>query len=96
MANVLTQYEYDVEMVAGNKNYLPDALTREMAMFDKEGRNPRSRKPISEEKKLWERYKSCDKTVGLLLDGPGYQYLVSYGAAESGQPSERIKPKLDQ
>ncbi|KAL6204708.1 hypothetical protein ACLB2K_021975 [Fragaria x ananassa] len=32
----LTQYEYDVEMVAGDKNYLPDALTREMTMFERE------------------------------------------------------------
>ena len=68
----LTQYEYDVEMVAGNKNFLPDALTREMAMFEREGRNPRSRKPESEEKKLWEKFKEGDKTVGPLHDGPGY------------------------
>ncbi|KAL6212135.1 hypothetical protein ACLB2K_017356 [Fragaria x ananassa] len=61
----LTQYEYDVEMAAGNKNYLPDALTREMAMFDREGP---------------------------LHDGPGYQYIVSYGTAEPSQAS-RIKPK---
>ncbi|KAL6193081.1 hypothetical protein ACLB2K_034165 [Fragaria x ananassa] len=91
----LTQYEYDVEMVAGDKNYLHDALTREMTMFEREGHNPRSWKPVSEEKKLWERYKSGDKIVGPLHDGPGYQYIVSYGA-ESSQPSERIKPKLDQ
>ncbi|KAL6138156.1 hypothetical protein ACLB2K_063442 [Fragaria x ananassa] len=92
----LSQYDYDVEMVAGDKNYLPDALTREMAMFEREGRNPRSRKPVSEEKKLWERYKNGDKTIGPLHDGPGYQYIVSYGAAESSQPPERIKPKLNQ
>ncbi|KAL6142327.1 hypothetical protein ACLB2K_060609 [Fragaria x ananassa] len=92
----LSQYDYDVEMVAGDKNYLPDALTREMAMFEREGRNQRSRKPVSEEKKLWERYKNGDKTVGPLHDGPGYQYIVSYGAAESSQPPERIKPKLNQ
>ncbi|KAL6227709.1 hypothetical protein ACLB2K_001666 [Fragaria x ananassa] len=92
----LSQYDYDVEMVAGDKNYLPDALTREMAMFEREGRNPRSRKPVSEEKKLWERYKNGDKTVGPLHDGPGYPYIVSYGAAESSQPPERIKPKLNQ
>nr|XP_011459701.1 PREDICTED: uncharacterized protein LOC101311728 [Fragaria vesca subsp. vesca] len=61
----------------GDKNYLLDALTREMEMFEREGRNLRSRKPISEEKKLWERYKSGDKTVGPLHDGPGYQYIVS-------------------
>ncbi|KAL6130131.1 hypothetical protein ACLB2K_068512 [Fragaria x ananassa] len=67
----------------GNKNFLPDALTREMAMFDREGRNPRSRKPESEEKKLWERFKGDDKTVGPLHDGPGYQYMVSYGTAEA-------------
>ncbi|KAL6194743.1 hypothetical protein ACLB2K_035819 [Fragaria x ananassa] len=90
----LTQYEYDVEMVAGNKNFLPDALTREMTMFDREGRNPRSRKPESEEKKLWERFKGGDKTVGPLHDGPGYQYMVSYGTAEASQ-SPRIKPKPD-
>ncbi|KAL6223175.1 hypothetical protein ACLB2K_006564 [Fragaria x ananassa] len=65
-------------------------------MFEREGRNPRSRKPVSEEKKLWERYKNGDKTVGPLHDGPGYQYIVSYGAAESSQPPERIKPKLNQ
>ncbi|KAL6204420.1 hypothetical protein ACLB2K_021687 [Fragaria x ananassa] len=81
---------------AGDKNYLSDALTREMAMFEREGRNPRSRKPVSEEKKLWERYKSGDKTVGPLHDGPSYQYIVSYGVAESSQPSERIKPRIDQ
>ncbi|KAL6130306.1 hypothetical protein ACLB2K_068687 [Fragaria x ananassa] len=90
----LTQYEYDVEMVAGNKNFLPDALTREMAMFEREGRNPRSRKPESEEKKIWERFKAGDKTIGPLHDGPGYQYLVSYGTAETSQASE-IKPKSD-
>ncbi|KAL6189333.1 hypothetical protein ACLB2K_040722 [Fragaria x ananassa] len=92
----LSQYDYDVEMVVGDKNYLPDALTREMATFEREGRNQRSRKPVSEEKKLWERYKNGDKTVGPLHDGPGYQYIVSYGAAESSQPPERIKPKLNQ
>ncbi|KAL6228350.1 hypothetical protein ACLB2K_002300 [Fragaria x ananassa] len=91
----LTQYEYDVEMVADDKNYLSDALTREMTMFEREGRNPRNRKPLSEEKKLWERYKSGDKTVGPFHDGPGYQYIVSYGAAESSQSSKRIKPRLD-
>ena len=56
-------------MVAGDKNYLSDALTREMTMFEIEGRNPRSRKPVSEEKKLWEGDKSGDKTVGPLHDG---------------------------
>ena len=44
----LSQYNYDVELIAGSKNYLPDALTREMAMFRREdndeGRNPSSRK----------------------------------------------------
>ena len=79
----LAQYEYDVEMIAGNKNFVPDALTREMASFEREGRNPRSqkssseekragKKPMSEEEKLWERYKKGDKTVGPLHDGPGY------------------------
>ena len=29
----LNQYDYNVELIAGNKNYLPDALTREMTMF---------------------------------------------------------------
>ncbi|KAL6218593.1 hypothetical protein ACLB2K_011803 [Fragaria x ananassa] len=81
-----------IKSIKGNKNYLPDALIREMAMFDREGRNPRSRKPESEEKKLWERFKSGDKTVGPLHDGPGYQYIVSYGTAEPSQAS-RIKPK---
>ncbi|KAL6218813.1 hypothetical protein ACLB2K_012022 [Fragaria x ananassa] len=90
----LTQYKYDVEMVAGDKNYLPDALTREMATFEREGHNPRSRKPESEEKKLWERFKSGYKTVGPLHDGPGYQYIVSNGTAESS-PTSRIKPKPD-
>ncbi|KAL6138579.1 hypothetical protein ACLB2K_063860 [Fragaria x ananassa] len=90
----LTQYEYDVEMVAGNKNFLLDALTREMAMFEREGRNPRSRKPESEEKKIWEKFKEGDKTIGPLHDGPGYQYLVSYGTAETSQAS-KIKPKSD-
>ncbi|XP_004309790.1 PREDICTED: enzymatic polyprotein-like [Fragaria vesca subsp. vesca] len=79
-----------------DKNYLPDAVTREMKMFEREGRNPRNRKPVSEEKKIWERYKNGDKTIGPLNDGPGYQYIVSYGAAESSQLSERIKPRLDQ
>ncbi|KAL6199164.1 hypothetical protein ACLB2K_028951 [Fragaria x ananassa] len=91
----LTQYEYDIEMVVGDKNYLSDILTREMMMFEREGRNPRNRKPVSEEKKLWERYKSGDKTVGPLNNGPGYQYIVSYGAAESSKSSDRIKPKPD-
>ncbi|KAL6200321.1 hypothetical protein ACLB2K_030103 [Fragaria x ananassa] len=69
---LLTQYEYDVEMVAGDKNYLSNALTREMAMFESEGRNSRNRKPVSEEKKLWEKYKSGDKTVGPLRDVPDH------------------------
>ena len=42
----LTQYEYDVEIVAGDKNYLSTALTREMTMLEREGRNPRNRKPV--------------------------------------------------
>ncbi|KAL6184219.1 hypothetical protein ACLB2K_045623 [Fragaria x ananassa] len=56
--------------IKGDKNYLPDALTREMAMFDREGRNPRNRKPVSKEKKFWERYNSGDKTIRPLHDGP--------------------------
>ncbi|KAL6183857.1 hypothetical protein ACLB2K_045267 [Fragaria x ananassa] len=63
-----------------DKNYLPDALTREMTMFEREGRNPRSRKPVSEEKKIWERYKSGDKTVGPLHDGPD----------DNGRPNQSI------
>ncbi|KAL6203892.1 hypothetical protein ACLB2K_021162 [Fragaria x ananassa] len=92
----ITQYEYNVEMVAGDKNYLSDTLIREMTIFERECRNPRSRKPVSEEKKLWERYKNGDKTIGPLHDGPDYQNIVSYEAAESSQSSERIKPRLDQ
>ncbi|KAL6144083.1 hypothetical protein ACLB2K_054778 [Fragaria x ananassa] len=65
---------------------------KEMAMFEREGRNPRSQKPESKEKKLWERFKSGDKTVGPLHDGPCYQYIVSYGTAKSSQAS-RIMPK---
>ncbi|KAL6203891.1 hypothetical protein ACLB2K_021162 [Fragaria x ananassa] len=80
----------------GDKNYLSDTLIREMTIFERECRNPRSRKPVSEEKKLWERYKNGDKTIGPLHDGPDYQNIVSYEAAESSQSSERIKPRLDQ
>ena len=49
---------------------------------------------MSEEKKLWERYKSGDKTVGPLHGGPGYQYIVSYEKPSSS--SERIKPDLNE
>ncbi|KAL6130444.1 hypothetical protein ACLB2K_068823 [Fragaria x ananassa] len=53
---------------------------------------------VTEEKKLWERYKSGDKnhkTVEPLHNGQGYQYIVSYGAAKFNQSSDIIKPKPD-
>lgn len=51
----LNQYDYNVELIAGNKHYLHDALTRELAMFSRsegsdEGRNPRNRRPGKESK----------------------------------------------
>ncbi|XP_050387939.1 uncharacterized protein LOC126804693 [Argentina anserina] len=44
-------------------------------------------------KTLSERYKTGDKTVGLLHDGRHYQYIVSYDDAESSKPAGKQKPK---
>ncbi|KAL6194152.1 hypothetical protein ACLB2K_035236 [Fragaria x ananassa] len=87
--------EYIREHNLRDKNYLPDALTREIAMFDREGRNPRSRKPVSEEKKLWERYKSGDKTVGHFHDGPeklAQEFLLCPKGTASTNRSQGKRP----
>lgn len=51
----LTYYDYTVEQIARDKNYLPDALTREMTMFAKK---PRADKGKVKEQSLEEVFKS--------------------------------------
>ncbi|PRQ21805.1 putative nucleotidyltransferase, Ribonuclease H [Rosa chinensis] len=70
----LNQYDYNVELIAGNKNYLPDALTREMAMFsqreDDEGRNPRSRRTGKEHELQEDPMETKEKVLKRFLLSP--------------------------
>ena len=92
----LGQYDYNVELIAGNRNYLPDALTREMAMFrreeDDERRNPRSRKlgkeKVQPEMDEVEKFLLCPKgpTITDQSQGKG---LTSPSQTSDGKGSSR-------